>query len=65
MLETLDYTIRIGSTPTFLYSDLFIFTLFTLNCVYFEWSLPVRLENDARATSEKSHIRFVVDNYIV
>ena len=24
MLETLDYTIRIGSTPTFLYFDLFI-----------------------------------------
>ena len=25
MLETLDYTIRIGSTPTFLYFDLFIY----------------------------------------
>ena len=24
MLETLDYTIRIGSTPTFLYFDLYI-----------------------------------------
>ena len=25
MLETLDYTIRIGSTPTFLYYDLYIY----------------------------------------
>ena len=25
MLETLDYTIRIGSTPTFLYFDLYIY----------------------------------------
>ena len=24
MLETLDYTIRIGSTPTFLYFDLYV-----------------------------------------
>ena len=27
MLKTLDYTIRIGSTPTFLYFDLYHFTL--------------------------------------
>ena len=25
MLETLDYTIRIGSTPTFLYFDLYLY----------------------------------------
>ena len=25
MLETLDYTIRVGSTPTFLYFDLFLY----------------------------------------
>ena len=25
MLETLDHTIRIGSTPTFLYFDLYIY----------------------------------------
>ena len=29
MLETLDYTIRIGSIPTFLYFDLFIFRTVT------------------------------------
>ena len=27
MLETLDHTIRIGSTPTFLYFDLYIYIL--------------------------------------
>ena len=26
MLETLDYTIRIGSTPTFLYFDLYLYS---------------------------------------
>ena len=25
MLETLDYTIRIGSTPTFLYFDMYMY----------------------------------------
>ena len=37
MLETLDYTIRIGSTPTFLYFDLYItdvLILRTINTVY-------------------------------
>ena len=29
MLETLDYTIRIGSIPTFLYFDLYIYIAWT------------------------------------
>ena len=29
-LETLDYTIRIGSTPTFLYFDLYLHTTFIM-----------------------------------
>ena len=28
-LETLDYTIRIGSTPTFLYFDLYLYSAYT------------------------------------
>ena len=28
MLETLDYTIRIGSTPTFLYFDLYLYSAY-------------------------------------
>ena len=36
MLETLDYTIRIGSTPTFLYLDLQVNTdLFFLHIIQF------------------------------
>ena len=27
MIKTLDYTIRIGSTPTFLYFDLYLYLL--------------------------------------
>ena len=34
MLETLDYTIRIGSTPTFLYFDLYLYSAYAAN-VYF------------------------------
>ena len=36
MLETLDYTIRIGSTPTFLYFDLYLYSAYAGHYVYFE-----------------------------
>ena len=35
MLETLDYTIRIGSTPTFLYFDLYLHSAYAAHFVYF------------------------------
>ena len=35
MLETLDYTIRIGSTPTFLYFDLYLYSAYAAHYVYF------------------------------
>ena len=35
MLETLDYTIRIGSTPTFLYFDLYFYSAYAAHYVYF------------------------------
>ena len=34
MLETLDHTIRIGSTPTFLYFDLYHFTVLLFIVLY-------------------------------
>ena len=34
MLETLDYTIRIGSTPTFLYFDLYLYSAYAALFVY-------------------------------
>ena len=34
MLETLDYTIRIGSTPTFLYFDLYLYSAYAAHRHY-------------------------------
>ena len=34
MLETLDFTIRIGSTPTFLYFDLYLYSAYAVHYVY-------------------------------
>ena len=34
MLETLDYTIRIGSTPTFLYFDLYLYSAYKAQYMY-------------------------------
>ena len=39
MLETLDHTIRIGSTPTFLYFDLYLYSAYATHNVYFGYSL--------------------------
>ena len=36
MLETLDYTIRIGSTPTILYFDLYLYSAYAAHYVYFK-----------------------------
>ena len=38
MLETLDYTIRIGSTPTFLYFHLYLYSAHAGHYVYFNFS---------------------------
>ena len=37
MLETLDYTIRIGSTPAFLYFDLYLYSAYATYYVYLLW----------------------------
>ena len=34
-LEMLDFTIRIGSTPTFLYYDLYLYSAYAAHYVYF------------------------------
>ena len=34
MLETLDYTFHIGSTPTFLYFDLYLYSAYAAHYVY-------------------------------
>ena len=39
-LETLDHTIRIGSTPTFLYFDLYLYAAYAAHYVYFNVVKP-------------------------
>ena len=43
MLETLDYTIRIGSTPTFLYFDLYLYSTDAAHYVYLNLRLLIIL----------------------
>ena len=47
MLETLDYTIRIGSIPTFLYFDLYLYSAYAAHFVYLN-SGYVRLRNSGQ-----------------
>ena len=42
MLETLDYTIRIGSIPTFLYFDLYLYSAYAAHFVYDNIPAPLR-----------------------
>ena len=39
MLETLDHTIHIGSTPTFLYFDLYLHSAYAAHFVYGNYTL--------------------------
>ena len=39
MLETLDYTIRIGSTPTFLYFNLYLYSAYAGHYVYMNYTV--------------------------
>ena len=39
MLETLDHTIRIGSTPTFLYFDLYLHSAYAAHYVYYIYTV--------------------------
>ena len=41
MLETLDYTICIGSTPTFLYFDLYLYSAYAAHFVYLSVCLSI------------------------
>ena len=48
MLETLDYTIRMGSTPTFLYFDLYLYSAYAAHYVYFNNVMIVRFRRMLR-----------------
>ena len=40
-LETLDYTIRIGSTPTFLYFDLYLYSAYAAHYIYLSYIIYI------------------------
>ena len=44
MLVTLDYTIRIGSTPNLLYFDLYLYSAYAAHYVYYENYLYLSVE---------------------
>ena len=49
MLETLDFTIRFGSTPTFLNFDLYLYSAYAVHYVYIsstEFYLNLALPDD-------------------
>ena len=48
MLETVDYTIRIGSTPIFLCFDLYLYSAYAAHYVYIFFSDHVRRNNKER-----------------
>ena len=41
MLKTLDYTIRIGSTPTILYFDFYLYSAYAGHYVYYIYSIYI------------------------
>ena len=64
MLETLDYTIRIGSTPTFLYFDLYLYSAYAAHFVYLIkplWMVRMKTSNMTGYLLEGS--RFLTVSY--
>ena len=59
MLDTLDFTIRIGSTPTFLYFDLYLYSAYAAHYVYFivhSASLPGRNANVTTVPGKNTNV---------
>ena len=52
MLETLDYTIRIGSTPTFFYFELYLYSAYAAHYVYFTLLYKIKWFIEFSATSK-------------
>ena len=53
MLETLNYTISIGSTPTFLYVDLYLYSAYAAHYVYI-------INNNMGENNYKKFLRYVL-----
>ena len=52
MLETLDYTIRIGSTQTFLYFDLYLYSAYAAHYVYNYKKYPLMVKSSLQLTKQ-------------
>ena len=52
MLETLDHTIRIGSTPNFLYFELYLYSAYAAHYVYFTLLYKIKWFIEFSATSK-------------
>ena len=59
MLETLDHTIRVGSTPTFLYFDLYLYSAYAAHYVYTFYSFLSDLIVTLRVCQKLFRIYFI------
>ena len=69
MLETLDYIIRIGSTPTILYFDLYLYSAYAAQYVYIYTNTVnfsrFRSRYHLRLLTESAHCEFLVHKLIL
>ena len=67
MLQTLDFTIRIGSTPTFLYFDLHLYSAYAAQYVFsprYDWPKFTVISIDyalIRYTHEEENKRIIIE----
>ena len=64
-LETLDFTIRIGSTPTFLYFDLYLYSAYAAHYVYFTNRMNCARFKLLRATVTLALVVTLNTNYLI
>ena len=62
MLETLDHTIRIGNTPTFLYFDLYLYSAYAAHYVYYDLDMFDQALMHFRTSTVYNNVTMV--NYI-
>ena len=63
-LETLDFTIRICSTPTYSYFDLYLYSVYAAHYVYLNvigWTIGRKLKGKFRLSSNSSHDDFELE----
>ena len=64
MLETLDYTIRIGSIPTFLYFDLYLYSAYAAHFVYCSYRVFLCDVTGAILVSQNNEMAAILVSYM-